>query len=801
MIKNYLVLAYRNIMKSKVFSFINIIGLSLGMAACLLIVQYVMHELSYDNFHSNKDRIFRIQQDRYDKGKLSTQWAAGCSAVGQALKENFPEVEEYVRMQGGSGILSVDDIFFKEDHGYFASEGFFNVFSIRLLKGDAEDVFKRPFTLALSAATAKKYFKDENPIGKTMKFNGNTNFEVTGVFEDVPENSHMKPEVLYSFETMVKWAGEDVRTAWQWDGFYNYILLKEGTDAKAFEAKLPAFVEKQAGEGLKQYDAGMVFHLQPIADIHLDSHFMFEFEPNGDRTSVYFLSVIAVFILFIAWINYVNLSTAKSVERAKEVGLRKAMGSFRGQLVRQFLFESSLLNITAFVISLLLVFLVLPYFNELAGREIGFSLLTKSDFWIVLCVVIISGIVLSGLYPAFVLSSYKPVDVLKGKFSASWKGLYLRKALVIFQFVATIILLVGTFTVYRQISYMRNQKLGVDLDQTLVLRGPASRDSTYETKYEVFKNALSSYAEVKTVTASTAIPGMQPYWNAGGIRLLSQGEEDSKQYRIIGSDYDYVEAFGLSMVAGRSFSREYPNERKSVLFNESAVKILGFENLEDALDKEIFFWGDTFKIVGVLKDYHQESLKKSFDPLIFRLIPDASQFYSIKINTSNIHGTIENVKEKWSASFPGNPFDYFFLDDHYNKQYQADLQFGKIAGLFSTLAIVIACLGLFGLSSLTAIQRTKEIGVRKVLGASVTSIVMLMGKNFMILVVIAILTASPLAWLVMNKWLESFAYRIDMSWWLFIIPGLTVVMIAMITIGFHTLRTATVNPSQSLRYE
>jgi putative ABC transport system permease protein len=801
MIRNYLLLAYRNILKSKFFSLINILGLSLGMASCLLIVQYVMYERSYDNFHTRKERLFRIQQDRYDKGKLSTQWVAGCSAVGQALKENFPEVEEYVRMSNGGGIFSVGDVFFKEDRAYMASEAFFKVFSVRLLKGDTDEVFKRPFTIALSASTAKKYFKDENPIGKSMKLNGRDDFEVTGVFEDFPENTHMKPDILYSFETMVKWAGDEVRTAWQWDGFYNYILLREGIDPKVFESKLPAFIEKEIGEEMKNYDAGVEFHLQPITDIHLDSHYMGEFRANGDRMAVNFLSVIAAFILVIAWINYINLSTAKSVERAKEVGLRKTMGSFRGQLMGQFLLESSLLNIIAFVIALGLVFVVLPYFNELAGRDIGFSLLSQRNFWIVLILVIGTGVVLSGLYPAFVLSGYKPVDVLKGNFSSSWRGLYLRKALVIFQFVATVILLVGTFTVYRQISFMRDQKLGVDIDQTLVIRGPEATDSTYATKFEVFKNALLSHTNIKSVSASTAIPGMQPWWNAGGIRLISQGEEDSKQYRIIGMDYDYVDAFNLEIISGRKFSRDFPNEQGSVLFNESAIKVLGFEDPQEALDKEIFFWGDTFRIVGVLKDYHQESLKKSHEPLIFRFIPDAHTFYSVKLNTDDLRGTIDEVKEKWSATFPGNPLDYFFLDDHYNKQYQADLQFGKISGLFSALAILIACLGLFGLSSLTALQRTKEIGVRKVLGASITSIVVLMGRNFLLLVIIAIVTASPIAWYVMNQWLEEFAYRINMSWWLFVIPGITVILIAMMTIGFHTVRTARVNPAHSLKYE
>lgn len=801
MLKNYLVIAWRNIRKNKVFSLINILGLSTGIAACLLITQYVMHELSYDNYHSKKDRIYRMQQDRYDKGVLSTQWAYGCSAIGQALKENFPEVQEYVRMRGGAEVLSYGDIFFKEEKAYFASEAFFKVFSIPLIKGDPETALTRPQTLVLSRSAARRYFKDEDPIGKTLKMNGQADFEVTGVFEDVPENSHMKPEVLYSFATVAKWWGDEVLTAWQWDGFWNYILLDEGVDPEAFEAKIPPLVEKLAGEDLKRFDAGMEFHLQRIDDIHLDSHYMGEFEVNGSRSSTYFLSVIAVFVLLIAWINYINLSTARSMERAKEVGLRKVMGSFRTQLVRQFLMESSLVNIFAFVVAFALVLIALPYFNELAGRQIGFTLLQSPKFWLVLGGVLAIGILLSGLYPAFVLSGYMPVEVLKGKFRTSWRGLYLRKGLVVFQFVATVVLLVGTFTVYRQITFMRQQDLGVNIDQTLILRGPASTDSTYTAKYEVFRNVLSQYPEITAVTASTSIPGEQPGWNAGGIRLISEGEEASKQYRIIATDYDFVDAYGLKLAAGRTFSREYPNEMGSVLMNESASKLMGFEKVEDALQKEIFFWGDTFRIVGVLKDYHQESLKKAHDQLIFRFNPEVRGYYSLKVASSNMTETVDKVREAWASVFMGNPFDYFFLDEHYNNQYKADQQFGKITALFSLLAIFIACLGLFGLSSLTAVQRTKEIGVRKVMGASVPGILLLVGRNFVVLVSAAILIATPVAWIVMNNWLEGFANRIPMSWWIFALPGAVVVLIAMFTISFHTIQAARANPAHSLRYE
>lgn len=801
MFRNYFLIAWRNIRKNKVFSLINILGLSTGIAACLLIAQYVMHELSYDNYHSKKDRIFRMQQDRYDKGVLSTQWAYGCSAIGQALKENFPEVEEYVRMRPGQEVLSYGDVFFKEEKAYYASEAFFKVFSIPLIKGDPETVLERPQTLVLSQSAARRYFGDEDPVGKTLKMNGQADFEVTGVFEDVPNNSHMKPQVLYSFETVVKWWGEEVRTAWQWDGFWNYILLREGTDPVAFEAKIPALVERLAGEGLRQFNAGVEFHLQRIDDIHLDSHYMGEFEANGSRSSTYFLGVIAIFVILIAWINYVNLSTARSLERAREVGLRKVMGGHRTQLIRQFLMESSFLNVLAFVFAITIVLVALPSFNDLAGRNIGFTLLRSTQFWFVLALVLIMGIVLSGLYPAFILSSYRPAEVLKGKFRNSWRGLYLRKGLVVFQFVATVVLLVGTFTVYQQVTFMRQQDLGVNIDQTLILRAPATVDSTYAQKFEVFRNTVSAYPEVSVVTASTAIPGEQPEWNAGGIRLISESEQDSKQYRIIGTDYNFVETYGLKIAAGRAFSPDYPNEWSSVMMNEAAVRLMGFENIEDALQKEIFFWGDTFRIVGVLKDYHQESLKKAHDQLIFRFIPDARNYYSLKVSSADMQQTIDRVKASWFSTFPGNPFTYFFLDEHYNNQYRADQQFGNITALFSLLAIFIACLGLFGLSSLTAVQRTKEIGVRKVMGASVPGILVLVGRNFIVLVAVSILIATPIAWYVMNNWLQGFANRITMAWWIFALPGLVVTLVAILTISYHTLQAARANPAQSLRYE
>lgn len=800
MIKNYLVSVVRYISRNKAFTFINILGLAIGMTACMLITQYVLHEFSYDDFHDKKEQIFRVQLDRYNKGEVSTRWASGCAGIGPDLKANFAEVKNYVRLSGSRALLSNGPVYFREEGVYYASEDFFKVFSVRLIKGQDSLVLKDPFKMVISQSLAKKYFGEEDPVGKVLKNNGRAEYEITGVFEDLPANSHMNINALFSFSSYQKLVNDPV-DSWMWDGFLTYILLDERTDPKQFERKLPAFVEKQVGEELKQGNEGMVFHLQPLNDIHLDSDFIGEFKPNGNRQSAYFLSVVAVLILLIAWINYINLSTAKSIERAREVGVRKVMGGFRAQLVQQFLFESLLLNVLAVGIAIVFVVMLTPSFSELAGRELDYLLFKQNMFWLWTGALIVGGALLSGLYPAFVLSGYRPVEVLKGKFKNTNRGVFFRKGMVVIQFVASITLIVGTFAVYQQIRYMQEQSLGVNIDQTLVLRAPNVVDSTYAQKFQIFKQRIQQYPEVVSICASSSVPGRQPDWNAGGIRRLSQREDEANQYRVIAMDHDFIKAYGLDVVAGRGFSGEVSGENKNVVINESARRLMGFEKNDEAVNEYIFFWGDTFRIAGVVKNYHQESLKKAYDPLIFRYESSPGGFYSIRFNTAKVQESIARFEDDWKRTFPGNPFTHLFLDDHYNQQYKADQQFGKVFGLFSVLAIFIACLGLFGLSSLTAIQRTKEIGVRKVLGASVSGILRLISRDYIVLMLVAILLAVPLTWWIMDQWLQDFAYRIDLSWWIFALPSLIVIMVALFTVSIHTVKAARTNPAKSLRYE
>ncbi|KYP14488.1 ABC transporter permease [Flavihumibacter sp. CACIAM 22H1] len=807
MFKNYLKLAYRNIIRHKGYAAINILGLSIGIAACLLILQYVAYELSYEDMIENRESIYRVNQDRYDNGKLSTQWASGAFAVGNSFKEAFPEIQAYVKIvpEENSLVITNSDNPIKIELPYFVSEDFFNVFSYPLLKGNKTTVLKEPFTAALSATLAQKIFGNKNPIGESIQVNKNHQYKVTGVFEDFPANSHMGSDLLLSYQSFLQIQAayeNNPETAWLWDGCITYLQLKPGTNAALLEKKFPGVVDAAVGKELKSFNASVTYLLQPISQIHLNSNRIGEARPTGNSKTVYLLLGISLFIIVIAWINYINLATARSINRAKEVGIRKVVGSNRADLIQQFLLESALMNALSIGIAFLLILLFLPVFNYSTNQQLSFSELNFPVFWIVLGFLFVAGSLLSGIYPALVLSGFKPIKVLKGKMSGSSQGILLRKGLVVFQFSASLFLLIGTVIVQKQISFMKSQEIGLNIEQTLVLKRPmVVRDSIYAIAQSSFKQELSKLPAVRGIAVSNSIPGEPVNQNAGGIRLITEPESKQNQYRIISMDYDYPTLYGLQLIAGNSFSQERGSSGKPVLFNQTGIKQLGFNNPKDAIGKQIFFWGDTMRIDGVVADFHQQSLQSNFEPLILVLRPDTRGYMSIRLQTQDLKSTLSAIEQKWKSYFPGNQLEYFFLDAHFDAQYKADNQFALIFSIFTFLAIFVACMGLFGLASYLTIQRTKEIGIRKVLGASVQQIIFLFYKELGLMVALSFVLAVPLAFIAGKKWLQSFAFQTSLSWFVFVIPFVLIVLIGLITISYQTIKASLRNPALSLRTE
>lgn len=810
MIKNYLLVALRSFVKHRSFTFLNVTGLTLGMVASILILQYVKYEQSFDSFHSRANDIYRVQYDFWQAGKLRFQCAAAVPAVGPALKNNFPEVEGFTRLYPFSGVVSYNSpehglIAHREEHMQITDTSVFKVFDWRVIKGDRNNLLKGPGKAVISEAAAKKYFGDSDPIGKTINIGSDRRYEVTGVFADVPANSHIKFDFLVSYETLydpnVPVSENGAETSWGWYDFNTYVLLRPGTDVAALQAKWDEFVFKTRHELWENRKVKQDFILQPIKDIHLYANLLQESQPEerGDGDSVYALTFIAFFILIIAWVNYINLATARSFDRANEVGVRKALGAQATQLMRQFLAESFLVNLFASIVALAAVRALWPSFAGLTGRPIPVSYMFDGDFWLLFGALFIVGTVLSGFYPSLILARFKPVTVLKGKIMRTPQGSAIRKGLVIFQFIASVVLIVGSIVVYQQLSFMRNQKLGVDINQTLVLKGPGVVDTTFRLKSESFKGEVLRLAGVKSITSSSNVPGDEIFW-ASGVQRLVGGPDGPISGYTVGIDRDYITSFGLDIVAGRSFDIQHTNEDRNVILNRAMAEALDFTNPEDAIGQKII-QGDTLEIVAVLENYHQMSLKEAVVPLVFRYTPDFANFYAIKLDHDNASSVLAALQEPWNRIFPGNPIDYFYLDQFFNRQYESDKQFGTIFLIFTGLAIFIACLGLFGLASFLATQRTKEIGIRKVLGSSSTNIVLLLSRGFIQLVLVAVLIAWPLAWYAMENWLQSFPYRIGLNPAWFILAGLGVVVIAFLSVGFQTMKAALLNPAKTLKYE
>jgi len=809
MFKNYFKIAIRNFLRRKDYFVLNLFGLTVGIACWLLILQYVSYEKGYDAF-PKADRIARLTLDNYQQGKLDWQSAAVYPAFGPNMKRDFPEVENYCRLAATELLLSNDErnIRANESKGYYADPSFLSMFDIHVLKGNPRTALDGLDKIMLSEDLAKKYFGNTDPLGKTLVSREpfiTEVFKVSGVFTP-PSHAHLVINYLISYPTIGisrSQFGDFSRpeeTSWGWYQFYTYLLLRPGTDTKKLEEKFPAFCDRYINH-LDWKKAGGIkneVHLMPLRNIHLHSHYMQEAETNGNERSVSFLFLVSFFIIGIAWVNYINLSTARSLERAKEVGVRKVAGATRSSLIGQFLTEGILLNLIAFVIALSLTSFVAPGFSELTGSISQTTFYLTNQYWMLAGSILLAGAFLSAIYPAFVLSAFKPVTVLKGVFKNSARGLLLRKVLTVVQFTASIVLIAGTIIVYKQVSYMHSQPLNVNIKQTAVLEGAGSlKDSVYQRAFQPFKNAVLQLTGVKSITASTSVMGRENFW---ANNILRSGTSHSNPVTLyyLGVDYDFIPSYEIKVVAGRNFSKDFPSDSNAALLNETAVRMLGFDNPKQAVNQKI---GRETTVIGVVQDYHTEALHKAIDPQLIILRPNARDVYSMKIETANVANTIAAIRAKWNAYFPADPFNYYFLDEAFDKQYRADKQFGAAFGIFSCIAIVIACLGLLGLSAYSVLQRTKEIGIRKVFGASVKSIVRLLSKDFIKLVFIAFIVAVPVAWWVMQSWLQQFAYHIKISWAVFVIAGAIALLIALITVGLQAIKAAIVNPVKSLRTE
>jgi putative ABC transport system permease protein len=808
MILSYITVAFRNFQRQKSYTLLNIIGLSLGMAASLLIFQYVKYERSFDTFHSRAKDIYRIQYNGWQNGKLNYESAVAVPAASAALKDNFPEVEEYTRFLPLSGVLMYErpgeePIAFREEKALFADTMMFKVFDFKLLQGNATTCLKGINKVILSETIARKFFQNEDPMGRRLLFNGTDALDVTGVFADVPENSHLKFDFLVSYETINAQTENQSATSWGWYDFYSFVLLKPNTDVKALQAKWDEYLVKTRKADWDKDNRKQEFLLKALTDIHLKSNLLYETSPEElrDGNSVYALSIIALFILIIAWVNYVNLATARSFNRANEIGVRKVVGAFRSQLIVQFVTESVILNVIATALALGLVILLWSPFSSLTGWQIPPDYLTQKDFWILGIGLFLLGALLSGFYPAIVLSSFKPVAVLKGKVITNSGGNFLRKGLVVFQFVASAFLISGSLIVYQQLNYMKNKDLGVSIDQTLVLKGPDILvDSLYSKNLEAFKTEVLRIPGIKGIAGSQNIPGVENYWTMG-VRRLNGGPDGWNTITHIGFDYEFVPQYKINVIAGRSFDRKFPSDEKTLMINRAAAKELEFDDPAKAIGEKVISGRDTLEVVGVLEDFHQMSLKAAIIPLVCRLNPNAGFFYSIKLETTNHKETIEAIRRPWDTFFHGNPLDYFFLDQFFNRQYVRDDRFGEVFTLFTALAIFIASLGLIGLASFMTLQRTREIGIRKVLGSSSSGIVVLLSKGFMQPVLIGTAIACPLGWWLMERWLQSFPYRTNIQLWVFAVSGVLVLLIAFLSVSSQTLKAALTNPAETLKYE
>ncbi len=805
MFKNYFKTTLRNLWKNKTFSAINIFGLSFGIAAFLLIVNYLRFEYSYDDFQTKKDRIYRMPMALSEKGGKEQTFAFTYPAVAPALKKDFPEVEEAIRFRRQSGIITQGDQKILEGNIYYADPAMFNVFSFDFLKGNAATAFKELNDAVITEETAKKYFGNIDPIGKPLNYR-NENYIVTAVLKDFPDNSHIHFNVLFNYNKYIVLTENAANTSWGWSDFYTYVLLKPGTNVKSLQAKMPTFAQRYMGDDMKQKGYQISFDLQPIKDIHLRSKYDYELAGNGNLTYLKYLGIAALFILFIAWINYINLSTANSLDRSKEVGVRKVVGAGKLQLIRQFISESFVLNVIAIILGVAIFKMALPAFSNMVEKSVSDLNVTEWKFWFFAISVFVLGTLLAGFYPAFVLSSFQPLQAIKSTHGPSgFKGgkNVLRKSLVVIQFVAAIVLITGAMGFYKQLRFMQSRDLGVNIQQTLVVNQNAKIDSGHITAFTSFINDMQTNPSIISVTASTSVPGGE----VGGSSSFSlKNSQAEKRCRVFGIDNKFIPAYGLTVISGRNFSTDKPavdtSKPLNILVNETAAKIFGFNNPANIVGRQVDGAGFHCNVIGVVKDYHQESLEHSFDPIVFYPGQESDyENFSLKFKTASLPALMDFVKQQWKTRFPDSPYSYFFLDERFNAQYNNDRLFATVLWLFTVVAIIIACLGLFGLSLYTISKRNKEISIRKVLGTTVLQVTSLITKDYLKLVLIASAIALPVAFYFIKNWLQKYAFQVDIGWWFFLLPVLLILMIAIVTVSWQSVKAAVSNPVKSLRTE
>ena len=793
MISNYLKIALRNIKRHKIYSFINIIGLAIGMACCILVFLYVSHELSYDKYHQDGERIFRIAQKiQKDSAELDTARVA--TPLIPAVRESFPEVESAVRFQLATwdSLVEREETKYYEDWVMIAENDIFDVLTIPFIRGNPEKALDRPRTVVITESVAQRYFGHENPIGQTLKLWGNQ-VEITGVVSDYPKNTHLKYDIIISLNGFERTWNLD---NWEWTGFYAYVKLKPNVDPKYFENKIRHIAGIYAKEKLEERGQEFTFYLQPLSSIHLHSNLVSEIGSPGNPRDIYIFSVIGILILLISCINFTNLATARSANRAIEVGVRKVVGAHRSQLTRQFLLESMLASFVSLLGSLLVVAIALPYFNMLTGQNFERHELFNPVILLILLAFSVCVGFLAGSYPAFLLSRFLTVSVLKGARRLDSKGDMLRKVLVVAQFSITIFLVIGTLTVYRQISFMKNKHLGFDKNQKLII--PAS----VEDRSESIKNEFTLYPSITGATACWNVPGRLA--NLIEARLVGGIEEKTQSMNFYYVDSDFLPEYKIEMIAGRAFQRDILTDiEDTFILNETAYKAFGFSSPEEAIGKKMYEGGSggIGTIIGVTEDFHYKGLQAKVEPLVLQWRPNYFSYLSLTVKTENLSETISFVKKKWNELQLGGLFTYFFLDEDFNSHYQSEESLGRLYAALTVLAIFLSCLGLAGLSSFTAEQRTKEIGIRKALGASVPNILILLVSDFIKWVVAASIIAWPVAYFVIHKWLQGFAYRTNPNLWIFGLSAGFALFIAILTVSYQSVKVAITDPVNSLRYE